>query len=138
MATLRSSPQLPKLQSWPARLHALRCIIGSMTHGTGLHSHLTAWRTSKGLSQEQVANILGVNKSTVHRWETGKRAVDLEDLRRLAEIYEVDPIALLLSPTDHDLARRLHAALEVLKAAPDGVADRWLQIGADLAKSTLP
>lgn len=90
------------------------------------------------MSQEQVANILGVNKSTVHRWETGKRAVDLDDLRRLATIYGVDPVALLLSPSDHDLARRLDTALTVLKAAPAGVADRWLQIGADLAHVTLP
>ena len=90
------------------------------------------------MSQEQVANILGVNKSTVHRWETGKRAMDLTDLERLAGIYGVEPAALLLSPTDHDLARRLSAALAVLRQANADVADRWLQVGADMTGATLP
>jgi len=109
-----------------------------MSEILGLHTHLSAWRGIKGLSQEQVANILGVNKSTVHRWETGKRAMDLDDLQRLAAIYKVDPIALLLSPTDHALTMRLNVALAVLRSAPDGIADRWLQIGADLTNTTLP
>lgn len=109
-----------------------------MTSPGELHRHLSAWRDSKGLSQEQVANILGVNKSTVHRWETGKRAMDLTDLKRLSEIYKVDPAALLLSPSDHDLARRLSVALDVLRDATPEIADRWLQVGADMARPTLP
>lgn len=64
--------------------------------------------------------------------------MDLDDLRRLAEVYHVDPIALLLSPTDHELTSRLNAALTVLRAAPGDIADRWLQIGADLTATALP
>ena len=104
----------------------------------GLHRHLAAWREEKGLSQEQVANILRVNKSTIHRWETGKRAVDLEDLQRLAAIYEIDPIALLLAPSDLDLARRLNRAKVVLEGAGPDAAERWLAMGGDLVGAKLP
>ncbi len=96
-------------------------------------TNLVAWRAYKGLSQEQVANILGVNKSTVHRWETGKRAVDLNDLNRLAAIYGVDPIALLLSPNDVQLAKRLTEAKAILERAAPDAGDRWLASGRDIA-----
>lgn len=101
-----------------------------------LHAHLLAWREAKGLSQEQVANILGVNKSTVHRWETGKRTLDLADLQRLAEIYEVDPIALLLAPADVQLARDLTAAKAVLSTKDPEAAQMWLQMGNKLADAS--
>ncbi|MGE0417308.1 MAG: helix-turn-helix domain-containing protein [Acetobacteraceae bacterium] len=109
-----------------------------MSERPSLHRHLAAWRDRKGLSQEHVANILGVNKSTIHRWETGKRAVDLTDLQRLAEIYEIDALALLLSPNDLDLAERLNRAKAILTAIPADQADRWLAMGGDLAASKLP
>lgn len=94
--------------------------------------NLITWRVRKGLSQEQVANILGVNKSTIHRWETGKRAVDLNDLNRLAAIYEVDPVALLLSPNDIDLAKKLTEAKAILERAAPDAGDRWLATGRDI------
>jgi hypothetical protein len=62
--------------------------------------------------------------------------VDLNDLNRLAAIYEVDPIALLLSPNDVGLARKLSEAKAILeKAAPDA-GDRWLATGRDIAGRT--
>lgn len=138
VATSQSRVRLPELQSWPTQGGRSGCILGAMELAPQLHTHLAAWREVKGLSQEQVANILGVNKSTIHRWETGKRTMDLSDLARLSEVYGVEPVALLLSPSDHELARRLTSALAVLRAAPEAVADRWLQIGADLSGATLP
>ncbi len=109
-----------------------------MTFAKPLHIHLIAWRKIRGLSQEQVANILGVDKSTIHRWETGKRAVDLSDLQRLADIYKVDPVALLLAPDNFDLAIRLNQAKSILERATPDVADRWLAIGIDVTSPVLP
>jgi transcriptional regulator with XRE-family HTH domain len=34
---------------------------------------LSKFRESKGLTQEQVANLLGTTKATVSRWESEKR-----------------------------------------------------------------
>jgi len=36
---------------------------------------LKAWRAERGLSQEALARLLNVANNTVHRWETGARAV---------------------------------------------------------------
>ena len=109
-----------------------------MTRAPSLHQYLSLWRSKKGLSQEQVANILGVNKSTVHRWEMGKRAVDLADLERLAAIYGVDPVALLMAPDNVDLAAKLSRAKTVLETIPDEAAERWLGTGSDIAGIKLP
>ncbi|MEW6214964.1 MAG: helix-turn-helix transcriptional regulator [Nitrospirota bacterium] len=36
---------------------------------------LTTWRTKHGLSQEALANILGVTKACISRWESGHRKI---------------------------------------------------------------
>ena len=41
-------------------------------------------RKAKGLSQEQLAESLGVARQTVSKWETGETLPDVESLRKLA------------------------------------------------------
>jgi DNA-binding transcriptional regulator YiaG len=36
---------------------------------------LTEWRKAKGLMQEQLANLLGVTKACISRWESGDRKI---------------------------------------------------------------
>ena len=36
---------------------------------------LTAWREKQGLTQVQLANILGVTKACISRWESGDRPI---------------------------------------------------------------
>jgi len=36
---------------------------------------LEAWRGKHGLTQEQLANHLGVTKACISRWESGKRSI---------------------------------------------------------------
>lgn len=47
-------------------------------------------RKQKGLSQEQLAEILGVSARTVSRWETVVNMPDLSILIQIAEFYDVD------------------------------------------------
>lgn len=47
-------------------------------------------RKEKGLTQEQLAEMLGVSGRTVSRWETGTNMPDLSILIQLAEYYEVE------------------------------------------------
>lgn len=108
-----------------------------MSISSDLHRHLADWRTLKGFSQEQVAEALRVNKSTVHRWEKGKRAVDLGDLERLSQLFEVDPTALLLSPADHEMAIGLTRAKRILEVIPAAAGKRWLETGEDIAGEKL-
>jgi transcriptional regulator with XRE-family HTH domain len=36
---------------------------------------LTAWREKQGLSQNQLAQLLGVASTTINRWERGEREI---------------------------------------------------------------
>ncbi len=47
-------------------------------------------RKEKGLTQEQLAEILFVSGRTVSRWETGTNMPDLSILILLAELYDVE------------------------------------------------
>lgn len=51
---------------------------------------LKVLRKEKGLTQEQLAEILGVSGRTVSRWETGMNMPDLSILIQVAEFYGVD------------------------------------------------
>ncbi len=43
-----------------------------------------AKRKEKGLSQEQLAEVIGVARQTVSKWETGETFPDVESLQKLA------------------------------------------------------
>ena len=47
-------------------------------------------RKEKGLTQEQLAEQMGVARRTVSRWETGNNMPDLDILVELSDLYEVD------------------------------------------------
>lgn len=46
-------------------------------------------RKSKGLSQEQLADILGVSRQAVSKWEGGQSLPEIEKLIAMSEIFEV-------------------------------------------------
>lgn len=51
---------------------------------------LKTLRKEKGLTQEQLAEILFVSGRTISRWETGSNMPDLSILIQIAEFYEID------------------------------------------------
>ncbi len=53
-------------------------------------SFLQALRREKGLTQEQLAEQMGVARRTVSRWETGSNMPDLDILIELSNLYAVD------------------------------------------------
>ena len=58
--------------------------------------------------------------------------MDLSDLERLAETYGVDPIALLLSPGDVQLANDLTMAKAILTSRHPDATRAWLEMGSKL------
>ena len=52
---------------------------------------LSDHRKQKGLSQQQVADRLGVTKTAVHYWETGKRMIFAETMIDYCKILNLDP-----------------------------------------------
>jgi transcriptional regulator with XRE-family HTH domain len=47
-------------------------------------------RKEKGMTQEQLAEQLGVARRTISRWETGNNMPDLDILVELSDLYSVD------------------------------------------------
>ena len=53
-------------------------------------------RTDKGLSQQRLADLLFVDRSTVASWETGRRVPDAVTMRKIADSLGID-ISILLN-----------------------------------------
>ncbi len=60
----------------------------------GFGEALKNLRTGRNLSQQQLADKLYVNRSSVANWEAGRRVPDLVIIMRIAQIFEVDVSAL--------------------------------------------
>jgi len=53
-------------------------------------SRLKKARQMAGLSQAQVAKILGLHRPSVSEMEAGRRKVSVNELTKLAEVYSID------------------------------------------------
>lgn len=60
------------------------------------HEKLKVLRKKKGLTQQQIADKIGVNRGSYSNWEKGKREPSFENLSMLACIFDVS-IDFLLS-----------------------------------------
>ncbi len=55
-------------------------------------------RKEKGITQQELANILSVAKSTIGMWENNKREPDIETIKQIADVFDY-PVAFLLNDT---------------------------------------
>lgn len=69
---------------------------------------------------------MGVGKSAISRWENGERQMSLEDIKKIAAIFGIEPFALLLSPDDYEKAKTIHNFAKLID-----------QIGLDRANSLI-
>lgn len=56
-----------------------------------MREKIRALRESKGFSQTELAEALGVDQTTISAWENGKAEPTLFNLRRLADLLGVKP-----------------------------------------------
>ena len=64
-----------------------------------LGERIKACRQSAGMSQEKVAQLLGVSRQAVTKWEVNQSAPNTENLFKLAEIFGTT-VDLLLDSND--------------------------------------
>src|SRR5437899_10048871 len=84
-------------------------------------------RERLGLTQGDVANMLGKTATAVSYWEGGQRSPGLEDLVEIASVLRINAVELLPSQPPRVVARA-HAellAIEHLADAVDRVLDRF-------------
>lgn len=84
-------------------------------------------RVREKMSQAELADKLGVSKSTVGMYELGKREPDFETLEAIADLFNVDMNFLLgkvgseLSPKDErDIAKDLNKIMTEIKKGNNG------------------
>lgn len=87
-----------------------------------LNEQIAFLRRQKGVSQEELAQALGVTNQSVSKWETGRCCPDIELLPTLAEYFRVSVDELLNyegADTSADLLLQIRSSL---KALPEGEA----------------
>lgn len=57
--------------------------------------NLRRLRQAKGLSQEELADLAGINRNYVGMLEREEHAATVDMLEKLAEVLEVDPVEFL-------------------------------------------
>ena len=60
-----------------------------------LHEQISFLRKQKDLTQEQLANALGVTNQSVSKWESGQCCPDIQLLPNIAELFDVSVDELL-------------------------------------------
>lgn len=74
----------------------------------GLNERIRKARTDPHLSQEYVANFLGIGRSSVVEMESGKRSVKAEELEKLSDLFLI-PVEVLLKGTQTAIPSQMFA-----------------------------
>lgn len=83
-----------------------------------LGEKLAVLRKKQGISQDQLAEEMGVSRQAVSRWEVGAVTPSMEKLRRLGEFYNISMDLLL--DDQRDLTEREEATTEGQSPEPAG------------------
>lgn len=67
-------------------------------------------RKEKGLTQQQLAEILGVSNTAISKWEHGNNLPDISMLKPISEALDIDMMELidLQNTTHEDLSKKFH------------------------------
>jgi|SRR6266851_2376791 len=63
-------------------------------YGMAIGDRLRQAREAKELTQTKLGELIGVGQTTVSQWETGHNNVGIEDIKKVAERTDHDPIWL--------------------------------------------
>lgn len=70
-----------------------------------MNSPLKLLRVQKGLTQKELASMLGIVQGTLSGWETGKYEIDNANLIKLSEIFNVSVDYLIGRETGSDTSK---------------------------------
>lgn len=85
---------------------------------------ISAARTARGWSQEELGTLLGYTQTAINYWENDKRSITVDKLIRIAHALEI-PTAELLPDTPHHTASpstaQLRALADTLRKSADTI-----------------
>lgn len=64
----------------------------------GVGARIHALRLTRGLSQEELADLVGVDQSTISHWESGHHSPDVLQIMRLLEVLGANTSDILPGP----------------------------------------
>lgn len=102
--------------------------------GVDLGQRMKILRRAAGLTQQQVADALGVSRPAIAFWETGREGSARKHIPKLAALFGVEPeifltgyvqadIALTVSPDEYDMLR-LYRMLDPSRKVS---AQKWIE-----------
>lgn len=77
-------------------------------------------RSTKGISQQKLADKLGVSRSTIAMWETGQSQPDHDMLKKLAELFSVS-VDYLLGRSSNPIESKNSISVPVLGYVAAGI-----------------
>lgn len=102
--------------------------------GTDLGQRMKILRKAAGMTQQQVADALGVSRPAIAFWETGREGSARKHIPKLAALFGVDPeifltgyvqadIPLTVSPDEYDMIK-LYRMLDPSRKVS---AQKWIE-----------
>lgn len=86
-----------------------------------IEDKLLKLRKEKGLSQEEVADILNVSRQTISKWETGQSSPDFDKIIPICELYEISCDELLTGRKQEEIIKE-EKEQENMKAKGIGIS----------------
>lgn len=68
-----------------------------------LQDNLIVLRNMYGMSQEEIAEKIGISRQAYAKWESGATVPDIQKCKRLADFYDVTIDSLLKTETDEKI-----------------------------------
>ena len=103
---------------------------------------LDAARKTKGLSLEKLAVLAGLSSATLRNYRAGRSVPGADDLYRLAEVLEINPVLLFQEGADHDAPQpELRNPVPLcgqIPAGPPVLAERATEVYGVLAHLAKP
>lgn len=96
-------------------------------------------RERRGISQEKLAEELGVSRQVITKWENGAGTPKIENLKALADCFHVTLDELLgrTEASDRDLATQYQMTIDELRLYSQttvDLMDRAIRLGAKMSK----
>ena len=76
------------------------------------NGHLKELRLKCGYTQQQVADVLGVTKATISKYESGQRKLRSDHVEKLSILFNVEPVYILLGVTSAEWRREMDNVMQ--------------------------
>lgn len=77
-----------------------------------LNENIAFFRKKRGITQEELANALGVTNQAVSKWESGKCAPDIQLLPDIAEYFNISIDELFGRSVNSDISTKIQSPKE--------------------------